>query len=66
MSQIGIERPKNSSIVYILQVMKSTDRLQKHVRVHVHVVMNSRLFTHYVLNLNLSIKFLNYWWFRAS
>lgn len=34
MSQIGIERPKKSSIVYILQVMKSTDRLQKHVRVH--------------------------------
>lgn len=30
MSQIGIERPKKSSIVYILQVMKSTDRLQKH------------------------------------
>lgn len=37
MSQIGIERPKKSSIVYILQVMKSTDRLQKHV--HVHVVI---------------------------
>lgn len=39
MSQIGIERPQKSSIVYILQVMKSTDRLQKHVRVHVHVVI---------------------------
>lgn len=39
MSQIGIERPKKSSIVYILQVMKSTDKLQKHVHVHVHVVI---------------------------